>query len=163
MFNKQKKLPEDMTDAEMGQRLSALKGKIAWINKYVPRITIGFMVGGVVAAGIGVALMASIGAPLILMSAMVGAGALGLVLGGGAKSECENEICMLSDENKSRIEIAKLRKKAEAAAEARALPQAALKLRDAFDAAIEAMGKGIENSMTVRRPLRLKTAPGMTA
>jgi hypothetical protein len=163
MFNKQKKLPEDMTDAEMHEHLGALKGKIAWINKYVPWIAGGLVAAGAAVGGVGVALLPGIGAPLVAMSVMVGVAATGLSLAGGMKSESQNEIHILSEETKHRIEMAKLRQKASAAADASAVTQSTLKLREAFDAAIEKMGSGIENAITVRRPLRLKAGPGAQA
>ena len=157
MFNKPKKQPEDMTDAEMSDRLVLLRGTIDRVNKYALRI-FGGVVGAAGVTGAAVLLLMSApAAPLAAISAIVGMAAVSLVVVSGQRSECQDEIFILSEENKYRITKEKARQKAAAALAVKAMSQSTFNLREAFDAAIDAMGKGLENKMSVRRPLRLKT------
>jgi hypothetical protein len=156
MFGKRQQWPEDWTDAYLAARMAQLKDKEAWLSKYIPRIAGGLVAAGVVLGGVGVALMSSITAPLIAMSVAVGAASIVLALAGGEKTECREEIVMLSEENKHRSEMTKIRTKKEAEKTASTVPQS-MSPREAFDTTAEKMGKGLDNAMTVRRPLRLKT------
>lgn len=163
MFNKQEGLPpEAMTDAQMHDRLGVLKGKIAWINKWVPRAAAAVIGIGVAIGLSGVLAMGVVSAPLVVMSVVVGSGALGLAASAGVRGGIENEVFLLSEENKDRIERARL---AEALADEKTarLAQSTLDLRKEFNDAIEEMGQGLKKNMTVGRALKLKGAsPGFT-
>ena len=157
MFSKPKKLPEDMTDAEMHTRLTAMKDRIKWINKYVPRIAAAVGGSGAVLAAAGWLFLGAItgpAAPGIFLSVTVGGAAIGLAFGGAAKSSCENEIWMLSEENKDRLARAEI-----AAARAKVkntpAPKSTLDLRAEFDAAISEMDKCTQRAIAVSRPLKI--------
>ncbi|MEZ0226114.1 MAG: hypothetical protein ACAH83_16280 [Alphaproteobacteria bacterium] len=157
MFGKQQKMPEDMTDAEMSDRLAKCRGTMQRVNKYALRIFGGVVGASGVAAVAGILLMSTPAAPLMALSIMIGLASVSLIVAGGQRSSAESEIRMLAEERKHRVDMEKTRQRMEAKAAAKAMPQSPLNLREAFDAAIASMGKGIENSMTVRRPLTLKT------
>lgn len=162
MFTKQRQLPEDMTDAQMHDRLGVLKRKIGLINKWVPRVSAALVGTGIAVGLTGVIALGVVSCPLVAMSLLVGSGALALAGSAGVRGGIENEVFMLSEENKDRIERARL---AEALADEKTarLAQSTLDLRKEFNAAIEEMGKGTSREMTVRRPLKFKNAgPGFT-
>lgn len=158
-----KKTPEEMTDAEMHDRLGILKSKIAWNNKYIIPIAIGVGAFGVaLAAAGGLALIALPFAPMTVFGLF--AAVAPMIVGGGTieRDSHVRELQRLSNENQNRIYIAEKRQQQatakQQAAEKRAVAESTLRLRKEFDAALAAMaeGRGIDRDMTVRRPLQLK-------
>lgn len=153
MAKQAKKSPEEMTNDEMRDRFFVLQRRIGWINKKIPWIAGGIGVAGVVLAG-AVLLLGLPGAAPVLGTVWALAGASMGIAGLVRDTYFEDEAFRLKSENNTRLIIAEAQQK-------RAAIQAAKALRDQFHAAIAAVaeGKGIEQDMTVKRPLQLRKAP----
>lgn len=154
MSKQRQKLPKEMTSAELHDRYSTLEKRIRVFNSKIPWVAGAIGVAGLVLAGT----LAVLG--IAGLTAAVGIASTGMSLAGASMglgslvrdTSWNDEAVGLLHESNLRVMIREAEKKRDEA-------EAERKLKEEFEAAMSALseGRGIDKSVSVRAPLRLKS------